>query len=980
MRQGSWLRPLGALLTLALLVPWATAARISIDASSDPESSLEIRTLTLPGGSEVALYVLSGDGLVVRIDEDTLEADHVEVDLTNRVVRVIGPGSFTTGEETVTGEDLIIDLRAESFSGDDVLIVTQAIDVKGDRASRVPGLIRVAMGFFSPCTRCGQELEDYAFKAGKIEIYPGDRLVAYDVTVLIRGASVLALPLMVLPLAPPDRQPRIEYVTGNATSRARLSLNWPYAAGADAYGDVGLRYYADVLPGGSAFGDFFLGGSVLESYLGGSLNHRYYTERGKGEFFVDFTPGFVTYGAGGTVAAATGALEPLFVVRFSYADETALGPPQTSFLFSRDDSRRPRIWEANYSSVQVQDGVRGTFTTRVFYDLDPLDAVSTPSYASRFEPLQTIARLRVEPDKLPADLGGLALERLYVDIGAFQDRSNALNRSAAVVPITSGGRLVESHALALTPLALWPGARLEGRTDFTGYYYDTAERQVEWLSYLALRQEFGRYGNLGVSYTRDVREGETPFRFDLFPYRNRSDVRAQLRLDPLPWLRFEQAGGYVLVDDRDPTQVGWAPLESTLTLLSNLNWISLTVKNRYDLKTPDPGTLDATLNLTTRGAFRAALEVKHSADLLSAPDRITGELRDTSQTSVKVSVGVAGALDLSVATGYRYAPATLPVGTAPDHFDDLEVKLTLGTLEHGDAVPGLAVTYARDLDLGRLSAFAVEASAELSVLQFDASERISLPTGQLAASKLRVAWPGVAAAQAEGLLWLSTDWLGLPQPAPYARTLTFSVEDAPERGRPSWQVQFSTLVDPSVAPAGEDLGYRNSILSGRVLLVDEVLGPARFSVDGFVELLWADDRQPTTYLRRGNLTFGVDLYERVGLQGTVGYSGAYDYAAEVVSSGRLTLQEVALMVRPLDTLYVGAVFNEVWDLAASGTGSPAFSLQPRFVVVWNRCCWALYGSWDSKSGAVAVTLTTPGATQGIGHVFDTGWVIPGREP
>src|SRR5690606_2024747 len=124
-------------------------------------------------------------------------------------------------------------------------------------------------------------------------------------------------------------------------------------------------------------------------------------------------------------------------------------------------------------------------------------------------------------------------------------------------------------------------------------------------------------------------------------------------------------------------------------------------------------------------------------------------------------------LDLSVATGYRYAPATLPIGTVPDHFDDLEVKLTLGTLEHADSVPGLAVTYARDLDLGRLSAFAVEASAELSVLQFDASERISLPTGQLAASKLRVAWPGVAAAQAEGLLWLSTDWLGLPQPGPY---------------------------------------------------------------------------------------------------------------------------------------------------------------------------------------------------------------------
>ena len=156
--------------------------------------------------------------------------------------------------------------------------------------------------------------------------------------------------------------------------------------------------------------------------------------------------------------------------------------------------------------------------------------------------------------------------------------------------------------------------------------------------------------------------------------------------------------------------------------------------------------------------------------------------------------------------------------------------------------------------------------------------------------------------------------------------------------------------------------------------------PARFSVDGFVELPWADDRQPSTYLRRANLTFGVDLFERVGLQGTVGYAGGYDYAAETVSSGRLTLQQLAIMARPLDDLYVGAVLNEVWDLTGSDPAYPAFSLQPRFVVVWNRCCWALYGSWDSKSGAVSVTLTTPGATQGVGHVFDTGWIIPGREP
>src|SRR5690606_23138165 len=103
--------------------------------------------------------------------------------------------------------------------------------------------------------------------------------------------------------------------------------------------------------------------------------------------------------------------------------------------------------------------------------------------------------------------------------------------------------------------------------------------------------------------------------------------------------------------------------------------------------------------------------------------------------------------------------------------------------------------------------------------------------------------------------------------------------------------------------------------------------------------------QPATFLRRANLGLGVDLYQRVGLQGTFGYAASYNTAAMEVSSARLTLSEVALVVRALDDLYVGAVFNDVWDLTGNEP-SRLFQLQPKFTVVWNRCCWALYGSWD----------------------------------
>lgn len=968
------------MLLLALAMAGAAhAARIVIDAAADPESRLEIRTVTLPNGDEVQLYVLEGDGLTVTIDDDVLEADHVEFDLTRRVVRVVGPGRFTTGGETVEGDDLVIDLRAESFAGDDVLIVTKAIDVRGDRASRVPGLIRVAMGSFSPCTRCGQDLEDYGFEAVRLELYPGDRLVAYDVTVLIRGAEVATLPIMVLPLAPPERRPRFEIVTGTATERARVTLDWPYVAGPDAYGDVGVRFYADVTPGTSAVGDALLGGGIDTAYLGATLEHRFYTDRGKGTFSVDYTPGFLE-----PDAAAPGGVTRtphLFAVRFAYADEEVLGPPQVEVLVERLDERRYRLWEATLRSTAETSGIRGTFSSQTFLDLEPGDDVSTPSYAARSVPRRTMARIELEPVSLDQlSVGALRVERLLFDLGAFEDRSNALNRSAALAPIVTSGRVREGHTLRLDPVSPWSGATIQGSTAFTGHYYGTAERQVEWLTRLTAEQRFGADHSLSLTFTRDVREGETPFRFDVIPYRNRTDLRADLLLAPAPWIRFQQQGGYVFVDDRNPDELGWAPLTSTLTLLGNLDWVTLTLRNRYDLETPDPGTLDATLTLRSRGAVTAQLEVNHVEDLALLPDRVTQELVDASQTSVDASVRVRDWLELSASTAYRYAPPTPPAGEPADHYDDLEVRLTIGNLQTSGDTAGFSLTYARDLDLGRTSAFAVEAGAPVGPLRVRVAERLSLPTGRLQSSIVRLTYPGFAEARAEGLLWLPPSWLGLPTPDPYARNLSFTVEQAPEVGDAAWQVRFTTTLDPALATGTAAHGYRNSTLTGRVLLEDRTVGPARFSVDGFVEVPWKDARQPTTYLRRANLTFGVDVAERVGLQGTLGYAATYDMAAEAVRNGRLSLNEVALVVRPRDDLYLGAVVSDVWDLTGTDPTQPPFELQPTFVVVWNRCCWAVRGSWNSATGQVVVALTTPGADQGLRQVFDTGWIIPGREP
>ncbi len=966
-RAGWWPLVVAGLAVL-LMATTASAARIVIDASQDPDSRLEIRTVTLPGGQEVQLYVLIGVGLTVTIDDDVLEADHVEFDLTNRLVRVVGPGSFTTDGETVEGEDLVIDLSRESFEASDVLIITEQIDVRGDSASRVPGLIRVAAGEFSPCSRCDQQVEDYGFSAARIELYPGDRLVAFDVVVLLRGTPAFEVPLLVLPLGPEDRRPRLFYRTGTAQERALIELTWPYVAGPDAYGDVTFRYLADVEPGGGGLGDALLGGTVRNSYFGVRLDHDFYTARGQGDLVIDFMPSF---------DEPAGRTPPEWSVTFAYADDELLGPPSTQVRLVRDDASRPFIWEASLRARRVSYGLDAVFSSQVFVDLEPTDDIDRPSYAGPRTPLNTPARLELTPADGSLSLGPLTVDRLLLDLGVFEDVSNPINRSAALMATVSSGRVIESHAFRIGPLRPWAGAELEAITDFTGHYYGTAERQVDWLTRATAKQSFGRVGSLSLTFTRDVTEGETPFRFDVLPYRSRTDLLGALLLDPAPWLRVQQRGGYVFLDDRDPDQEGWAPLETTLTLLRNVDWISLSVRNAYDLEDGDPGVLDVDLGLRSPGPLRLSLDVGHVEDLAVTPDRITGELTDDSETSLSVSAGLRGAFELSVSTAYRYAPPPPQVGEPPDHFDDLRVRLTIGTLGQDDAVPGLSLEYARDLDVGRVSGFGVELTARLGEVELYALERLSLPTARLAQSRLRAEWRGVAAAEARGLEWLPPASIGLQPPEPYARDLEFSVEDAPVAGAPEWRVAFSTRYDPDLG-AGTG-GLRGSTLTGRALLDSRVFGPARLRVDGFAELAWRDDLQSVTYLRRANLQLGVELYERVGLQGSVGYAASFSSVAQEVTSSRLSLSDVALVVRPLDELYLGMVVNEVWDLTGDDPNR-LVQLRPEFTVVWNRCCWAVYGSWNSATGAVAITLTTPGAEQGIGQVFDTGWIIPRRTP
>src|SRR5690625_459534 len=125
------------LLLLLLAMPFARGQTIQIDTGNDPGSQLEIRNVTLPGGEETQIYVITGEHVVITVDEQRLEASHLEVDLEQRVVRIVGEGTLHSPDLSVRGEGLIIDLSSEEFSGEQVLIVTEAIDVTGAESTQI---------------------------------------------------------------------------------------------------------------------------------------------------------------------------------------------------------------------------------------------------------------------------------------------------------------------------------------------------------------------------------------------------------------------------------------------------------------------------------------------------------------------------------------------------------------------------------------------------------------------------------------------------------------------------------------------------------------------------------------------------------------------------------------------------------------------------------------------------------------------------
>jgi hypothetical protein len=552
---------------------------------------LELRNVTTPDGKIEEYVIITGKPAIVRIDKDELEANRIEFNKTRRKLYIVGQGVLRGEKETIAGNDFVVDTSDNSLEGVDVLIATTDIDVVGISVERLPGQLEVKSGYFSPCSRCGKVGDAYGFKAGSLTLFPGDRLIARDVTILVAGEPILYLPIMVVLLSEPSRQPRWVFRIGdfsvgdggNAstdTTLPNVELDLPFTTGDFGLGFTLLRYYGNRNP---AFG---LGVDWTLFDLFGGINK-------SRVFFLVLPPP-----VGSTLGAPFAyRLESVgsFDITPGADPEDALPSVRYSFSLSRVDegitrsedlrgitgfSRRTDFgakFNLDTNAYAIELEISNYFLNRDINSvtIDPLkpifpNSIYVPGNTLFFPELRFTAK-----DSLLPKFGGLAAQGFSVSLGMITAPYNRINRSAryAADPLTglvTAGKLDIKYGVGLT-LNPWEGGVLTSSFRFEGRYYTTQnpngtsdieklkptgefERSVDYQFSTRFSQSIFK-DVARVDFNADYSEttGESPFGFDSVSNRE-ATLRSSLGLTvtPATWLSFTASQSLSVTATREP--------------------------------------------------------------------------------------------------------------------------------------------------------------------------------------------------------------------------------------------------------------------------------------------------------------------------------------------------------------------------------------------------------------------------------------------
>jgi hypothetical protein len=605
---------LGALLLFFFSASFAEARKITIVQATRVELRPSVET---PDGKTEEYIVIVGNPAIIKVDEDEITADRIEYNKSTRKLRIVGTGIFQGKVDTVAGRDFEVDLASEGLTAADVFISTSEIDVQGINCERLPGQVDVQEAYFSPCSRCGTEQDAYGFKARELTLYPGDRLIARDVTILLTGQPIMYLPIVVVFLSESSRYPRLELNLDATVNPARptVGLDLPFTVGDNGFGYWLLRYYAARTP---AFG------------LGFDVN------------FVNL------FGYSNKARASMMFIPPTTGTELQWAYRFSLEEMRIPLIGREPEDRWADIL-LNTSLTRADSGVinelrgfpsvSGNQSTRFDFSLkwsaqrfnintqsldEPFFDVALIANSTRTElpnpnlirqPYQLELFFTLGKPLLPS-FGGFRVSSWNWSAGFLNAPVNSTNPSAnlSINPDKSktqtniaAFRFAFAVAVALEQ-PLWTGARISGGSDFAGRYYSTRnpsdpdnnplvfdgefERNIVFNANLGLQQTFGSWLDLGLGSRYNVSRGETPFAADQTFSSSRpgsGNLNANLNVRPTAWssLALGQQYGFTVNFRNTTTFDGLIePFSATLTL--NPKPISLSLSASYNLETGLP--------------------------------------------------------------------------------------------------------------------------------------------------------------------------------------------------------------------------------------------------------------------------------------------------------------------------------------------------------------------------------------------------------
>ncbi len=437
------------------------------------------------------------DGLVqLLLDGEPLQAQRIEFNRTARTLTLVGRAQYSTAEgQTLSGDNLVINLNTSALSGEDVLVGQGRLLIRGQELQRVPGQLHAQGSYFTPCGSCGQTPDDYAFQAETLLLYPGDRLVAYRVQLLLAGYPVLYLPALVILLGDPARQPRLE-LSQDDRDGLTLLADLPFSVADHTLGTTLLRFYQN-RP--QAFG----GGADLHSYA-----PLPYIDRADLYLLADPKPAALAKALGSAGDGRDVDLD--FSVRGHADPELARAPLTYELSLNRRDIGR-----------STADPLRGVTTLRGQVSAD------YPAFTAQLNLYQLLDRDENRSQYTPLKWPEVVIDPRPYRSGDFSAdvRLTAGRYTAAPNPDSpsamrlganvTAARLEEQHDLSYSR-PLWQGAEFSVKNRFTGRYYGTGARTVDLNIEALLTQRFGDKGqhaaSLSSGYSRY--EGTSPFAFD----------------------------------------------------------------------------------------------------------------------------------------------------------------------------------------------------------------------------------------------------------------------------------------------------------------------------------------------------------------------------------------------------------------------------------------------------------------------------------